>query len=223
MVNAGADSNGASVEVCARYPAACVVSPAEAFDRMCIKRLSAREDYSIKYPICHECDHGISLIEAGRVDKVTLKTCPVCGKKFSGGGNNGKYCTLLCKSQAKAKRAGRQVRPTLNLDPRPCRHCGTEYDPKARNQLFCSEKCNKAYASRKWFEQKERRLEALAWQTCEICGNKFKNLHLETRTCSKECSRTRELKRMAEGNARRKIMIIRGISPVKRAKKEEAK
>jgi predicted nucleic acid-binding Zn ribbon protein len=63
-----------------------------------------------------------------------------------------------------------------------CPHCGKKFEPKRKDQIYCSSKCrNLAYKKRKY------RKEHLQVKECPVCGSKFATVSKRQIYCSVKC------------------------------------
>ena len=79
-----------------------------------------------------------------------LKTCEICGKRFTACRSSARYCGERCRRTAKneAQRKARAEAKWANV--RWCAVCGERIPPELDgNRIYCSEKCQHEGARRK--------------------------------------------------------------------------
>lgn len=74
---------------------------------------------------------------------------------------------------------------------RLCGHCGTEFNPRAPHQKFCSTRCRTkdGHARRGNHYQSPVALPAIVLRKCERCGIEFVAVTNRARYCSRYCRR----------------------------------
>jgi hypothetical protein len=113
---------------------------------------------------------GASLKNAGltiKRESFERVECQVCTKPFLPYGadaRRGKYCSFACAGIARRK-----------LEPIPCRHCGTSFQPRRSQQIYCSPEC----------QGHERR--QLDERQCKQCQQPFRPTTAQRIYCGMEC------------------------------------
>lgn len=122
-----------------------------------------------------------------RVARIRWK-CPQCGKSRWMRPCDVKYrtyCSRECKNAAARVPhpvREKQAQKLARYGERACPQCGTTYEAKTRQQIYCSQPCATAAA------QNRRRKYLATTIACETCGKEFAQRGgRAARFCSREC------------------------------------
>ena len=118
-----------------------------------------------------------------------LVFCPICGKQYDSGDDNGRFCSGECRHKYDSEKRKEYMQDYIPPDkppkekmPKKCAYCGIEFIPEGRSdQLYHSPECQaNAKALRKWGELTDR--------TCSICEKIFTPTRGKQVCCSPKCT-----------------------------------
>lgn len=73
-----------------------------------------------------------------------------------------KYCSPSCRKNALKKQQDilNMMRPKVHYDPKACLHCGKEFIPREKRQIYCSKECSAIHNRKKYHALAEERKKA---------------------------------------------------------------
>lgn len=94
-----------------------------------------------------------------------------------------------------------------------CRYCGREFEPRHKNQLYCSSRCTKRL---NFSVTMERRGKAIYYKTCPKCGLNFRSMSDKREFCY-ECEIPRNAVKEKTPKVKTKRNRIKSINQVNKA------
>lgn len=81
-----------------------------------------------------------------------VKTCEICGTRFSSKHHSSRYCSVECSNEAKRRNAHRFYEKNMRKAAKHkanCLYCGMVFIADGRKTTFCSTKCKIMYHNKK--------------------------------------------------------------------------
>lgn len=118
------------------------------------------------------------------------RVCRLCGKPFTPGHANQRYCSTECSTAFRTMNyratvmcrssGGRRGAPTVR---RTCQYCGAEFMAYSSRSRFCSPECREQAANLR----SDRKREASVAK-CPVCGTEFHKYSVRNIFCSRQCA-----------------------------------
>lgn len=143
------------------------------------------------------CSRSKELMRKKASSRKRNKMCKICGKPFNPiAVSSPVYCSKYCRS----------IRNKKILTPVKCQHCDKDFVPSRSNQIFCSEKCNRAKTN---LDKRTQRQQRKIQHECKICGKKFYQISSSHIYCSQNCVTIARREKKQIVRAKQQIVVIK--------------
>lgn len=153
---------------------------------------------------CRDRTHGAAHIK--KYAPVRAVICAECGGPVARAerGRPRRYCSEQCKQRVGNRALNRRRLPAPQHPDRSCGHCGKQFSPKRRDQVYCESRCTiNASQSRRYHGEALRQGGEFS-RMCVECGQAFIAKKANAKWCSNICRirtcRRDESRRRAPGS-----------------------